>query len=213
MKTNSQRTQRKKSSRKRDPWKIAFTTLLALMIALTAVVLVKVYTPGQDVQKVVETKLPADQATAIDVKMNKEQLSSAVNYYLNHQQKGKNNIQYKFILDQSAILIGTTKVFGDQISFTLYAKPTLNKDGNILLKIKSVAIGSLNAPKSFILSYVKNRFKAGPAVQISPKKSEIVLNLNQVKTKQGIQAKGQQLDLKKDDIRFRILIPLGGEDN
>ena len=144
--------------------------------------------------------------------MNKEQLSSALNYYLNHQQKNSNNIQYKFILNKSAILIGTTKVLGEKVSFTLYAKTTLSKDGNFKLKIKSVAIGSLNAPTKFVLNYVKNNVKTGQAVQISPKKSEIILNLNHVKTKQGIQAKGQELDLKNDSIRFKILIPLTEEE-
>ena len=42
-----------------------------------------------------------------------------------------------------------------------YTKPTLNKNGNILLKVKSVAIGSLNAPAGFILKYVKNNYDLG----------------------------------------------------
>lgn len=213
MKENNVRRKRIPQLKRHDPWKVAFTVLLAFLIAATAFVLFQVYSPDKKVQQEAVTQLPTSQTTSIDVKMNKKQLSSAINYYLNHQQKGKNNIKYKFILDQSAILIGTTKLFGNKVSFTLYTKPTLNKNGDISLKIKSVAIGSLNAPKKFVLNYVKNKFKTGPAVQIHPKKAEIVLNLNRVKTKQGIHARGQKLDLKNDDIRFKILIPLGGEDN
>lgn len=212
MKKNRRESQRRVVNKKRDPWKIAFTVLLAFVIAFIAFVMVEVYTPSTDVQQKNQVQPPADQMTSIDVKMNKKQLSSVLNYYLNHQQKNSNNIKYKFVLNRSAILIGTTKVLGERVSFTLYAMPTLNKNGNISLKIKSVAIGSLNAPKKFILTYVKNHFKTGQAVQISPKKSEIILNLNRVKTKQGIRAKGQHLDLKNDDIRFKILIPLGEEE-
>lgn len=212
MKKSTQKKRSVANRKHRNPWKIAFTVLLAMIIASVAFVAVEVYTPSTKVQQEAKVQPATNQLTSIDVKMDKKQLSSVLNYYLNHQQKNSNNIKYKFILNQSAILIGTTKVLGERVSFTLYAVPTLNKDGNILLKIKSVAIGSLNAPKQFILTYVKNHFKTGRAVQISPKKSEITLNLNRVKTKQGIRVKGQSLDLKNDDIRFRVLIPLGEEE-
>ena len=212
MKNKNRKRQAHTTKQPKDPWKIAFTFLLALVIAFVAFIILEVYTPDKGVEQEIKTKTPADKTTSIDVQMNKEQLSSGLNYYLNHQQKNSNNIQYKFILNKSAILIGTTKVLGEKVSFTLYAKPTLSKDGNIKLKIKSVAIGSLNAPTKFVLNYVKNNVKTGQAVQISPKKSEIILNLNHVKTKQGIQAKGQELDLKNDSIRFKILIPLTEEE-
>ncbi|GBG94870.1 membrane protein [Ligilactobacillus salitolerans] len=206
----TQKTQVKPKQVK-NPWKLAFTILLALVIATLAFILFQVYTPNQAVQKKTAT-VANTPTTEINVKMDKKQLGSVVNYYLNHQQKESNNIKYKFILDKSAILIGTTKVLGEKISFTLYAQPTLNQDGNIVLKIKSVAIGSLNAPKKFVLNYVKNNFKTGQLVQITPSKSKITLNLNKLQTKQGIRLKGQQLDLARNDIRFKIMIPLNEED-
>lgn len=206
----TQKTQVKPKQAK-NPWKLAFTILLALVIATLAFILFQVYTPNQAVQKKTAT-VANTPTTEINVKMDKKQLGSVVNYYLNHQQKESNNIKYKFILDKSAILIGTTKVLGEKISFTLYAQPTLNQDGNIVLKIKSVAIGSLNAPKKFVLNYVKNNFKTGQLVQITPRKSKITLNLNKLQTKQGIRLKGQQLDLARNDIRFKIMIPLNEED-
>ena len=139
--------------------------------------------------------------------MNKDQLEAAINYYLKKNQT-KNSIRYRFLLDKSAILMGTTKILGAKVSFTLYTKPALDSDGNIVLNAKSVAIGSLNAPPGFVLGYVKNNYDLGRWAKIDSKKSKITLDLNQLTKKQGIKVRGESLNLQTDDIRFNVSIPL-----
>ena len=135
------------------------------------------------------------------------ELSAAVNYYLQQNQK-KGAIKYRFVLDKSAILMGTTKILGKDVSFTLYATPQLDDSGNLVLKTKSVAIGSLNAPPSFVLGYIKNNYDLGKWAKINASKATITLDLNQLTKKQGIKIQGEKFDLKQDDLQFKVAFPL-----
>ena len=90
----------------------------------------------------------------------------------------------------------------------MYAKPSLDAKGNIVLDAKSVSVGSLNVPANFVLRYVKNNYDLGKFATIDYKKSRIILNLAQVSAKQGIKVNGQKFDLKQNEFLFNVALPL-----
>lgn len=191
-----------------DPWKWAFAILLGLVLGFIVFVWFKVTTPSSDQKQIAtQTTQKQGQYANVNVVLNKEQLSAAVNYYLQQNQK-KGAIKYRFVLDKSAILMGTTKILGKDVSFTLYATPQLDDSGNLVLKTKSVAIGSLNAPPSFVLGYIKNNYDLGKWAKINASKATITLDLNQLTKKQGIKIQGEKFDLKQDDLQFKVAFPL-----
>ncbi|HCM79337.1 MAG TPA: DUF2140 domain-containing protein [Lactobacillus sp.] len=191
-----------------DPWKWAFAILLGLVLGFIVFVWFQVTTPSSDQKQIAtQTTQKQGQYANVNVVLNKEQLSAAVNYYLQQNQK-KGAIKYRFVLDKSAILMGTTKILGKDVSFTLYATPQLDDSGNLVLKTKSVAIGSLNAPPSFVLGYIKNNYDLGKWAKINASKATIPLDLNQLTKKQGIKIQGEKFDLKQDDLQFKVAFPL-----
>ena len=191
-----------------DPWKWAFAILLGLVLGFIVFVWFQVTTPSSDQKQIAtQTTQKQGQYANVNVVLNKEQLSAAVNYYLQQNQK-KGAIKYRFVLDKSAILMGTTKILGKDVSFTLYATPQLDDSGNLELKTKSVAIGSLNAPPSFVLGYIKNNYDLGKWAKINASKATITLDLNQLTKKQGIKIQGEKFDLKQDDLQFKVAFPL-----
>ena len=191
-----------------DPWKWAFAILLGLVLGFIVFVWFQVTTPSSDQKQIAtQTTQKQGQYANVNVVLNKEQLSAAVNYYLQQNQK-KGAIKYRFVLDKSAILMGTTKILGKDVSFTLYATPQLDDSGNLVLKTKSVAIGSLNAPPSFVLGYIKNNYDLGKWTKINASKATITLDLNQLTKKQGIKIQGEKFDLKQDDLQFKVAFPL-----
>lgn len=191
-----------------DPWKWAFAILLGLVLGFIVFVWFQVTTPSSDQKQIAtQTTQKQGQYANVNVVLNKEQLSAAVNYYLQQNQK-KGAIKYRFVLDKSAILMGTTKILGKDVSFTLYATPQLDDSGNLVLKTKSVAIGSLNAPSSFVLGYIKNNYDLGKWAKINASKATITLDLNQLTKKQGIKIQGEKFDLKQDDLQFKVAFPL-----
>ncbi|GAB9261017.1 YpmS family protein [Lactobacillus sp. AN1001] len=193
---------------KQNPWKWAFAILLGLVLGFIVFVWFQVTTPSSDQKQIAtQTTQKQGQYANVNVVLNKEQLSAAVNYYLQQNQK-KGAIKYRFVLDKSAILMGTTKILGKDVSFTLYATPQLDDSGNLELKTKSVAIGSLNAPPSFVLGYIKNNYDLGKWAKINASKATITLDLNQLTKKQGIKIQGEKFDLKQDDLQFKVAFPL-----
>lgn len=191
-----------------DPWKWAFAILLGLVLGFIVFVWFQVTTPSSDQKQIAtQTTQKQGQYANVNVVLNKEQLSAAVNYYLQQNQK-KGAIKYRFVLDKSAILMGTTKILGKDVSFTLYATPQLDDSENLELKTKSVAIGSLNAPPSFVLGYIKNNYDLGKWAKINASKATITLDLNQLTKKQGIKIQGEKFDLKQDDLQFKVAFPL-----
>ena len=193
---------------KRNPWKWAFAILLGLVLGFIVFVWFQVTTPSSDQKQIAtQTTQKQGQYANVNVVLNKEQLSAAVNYYLQQNQK-KGAIKYRFVLDKSAILMGTTKILGKDVSFTLYATPQLDDSGNLELKTKSVAIGPLNAPPSFVLGYIKNNYDLGKWAKINASKATITLDLNQLTKKQGIKIQGEKFDLKQDDLQFKVAFPL-----
>lgn len=193
---------------KQNPWKWAFAILLGLVLGFIVFVWFQVTTPSSDQKQIAtQTTQKQGQYANVNVVLNKEQLSAAVNYYLQQNQK-KSAIKYRFVLDKSAILMGTTKILGKDVSFTLYATPQLDDSGNLELKTKSVAIGSLNAPPSFVLGYIKNNYDLGKWAKINASKATITLDLNQLTKKQGIKIQGEKFDLKQDDLQFKVAFPL-----
>lgn len=192
----------------KNPWKWAFAILLGLVLGFIVFVWFQVTTPSSDQKQIAtQTTQKQGQYANVNVVLNKEQLSAAVNYYLQQNQK-KGAIKYRFVLDKSAILMGTTKILGKDVSFTLYATPQLDDSGNLELKTKSVAIGSLNAPPSFVLGYIKNNYDLGKWAKINASKATITLDLNQLTKKQGIKIQGEKFDLKQDDLQFKVAFPL-----
>ncbi|MCP0886150.1 YpmS family protein [Ligilactobacillus sp. WILCCON 0076] len=198
---------KKKSEKPINYWKWAFAILLALICSIVLFIGYKVFTPSVDQSRIISQTKTIKKSADIDVSVDKKQLTAGINYYLKQNQK-KSNIKYRFLLDKSAILMGTTKILGQSVSFTLYSTPKLNKRGNIVLHAKSVSVGSLNAPASFVLRYVQNNYDLGKFATVNYKKSTITLNLVQVTKKQGIKVKGETFNLNSNKFLFKVSVPL-----
>ncbi|MFT8724741.1 MAG: YpmS family protein [Liquorilactobacillus nagelii] len=196
----------KKVGRKYNYWKWAFIGLLAIILGSGLYLIQQITAPNQQEQAITQKISSLKQQATINVEMNKRQLNAAINYYLKRQQKHE-KIKYQFYVDQAAVLVGTTKLLGQSVSFSLYTEPTVTSQGNILLHAKSVAIGTLNAPPKFILSYIQKNYNLGKWVTINSKQETIRLNLRQIKGFHGISVRAQKIDLTKNQFKFKVDVP------
>lgn len=197
-----------KTKAKINYWKWGFVVLAALVLGTTLFVYKQITTQSVQQKEVIAKTARTGKYTTINVQMNRKQLNGTINYYLKKQQQ-KNNIRYRFyVSDSAAIMVGTTQILGQSVSFSLYTTPRVTKDGNIVLLAKGVGIGSLSAPPSFILNYVKNHYKLSKGITIDAKKDRIGLNLNKFATAKGISIKAKTIDLKDNNFHFTLSIPL-----
>ncbi|MCZ2492577.1 YpmS family protein [Dellaglioa carnosa] len=197
-----------KTKKNINAWKIAFIVLLSLLIGTTLYLSIGAMSQSKDQKALItQTNSKSTKRTNLSVEMNKDQLNGTINYYLKSIQKGQ-SIKYRFLVDKSAILMGTTKVLGQDVSFTLYSDPIVTSSGDIVLKAKSVAVGALPVPKKFIMNYVKKAYNLPSWITIDSKNQTIVLNLKKLDIENGIQASATKIDLKTNVFKFNVSIPL-----
>lgn len=197
-----------KTKKNINAWKIAFIVLLSLLIGTALYLSIGAMSQSKDQKALItQTNSKSTKRTNLSVEMNKDQLNGTINYYLKSIQKGQ-SIKYRFLVDKSAILMGTTKVLGQDVSFTLYSDPIVTSSGDIVLKAKSVAVGALPVPKKFIMNYVKKAYDLPSWITIDSKNQTIVLNLKKLDIENGIQASATKIDLKTNIFKFNVSIPL-----
>ena len=111
-----------------------------------------------------------------DVSLNKTQLNSLASFYLKKIQKDQ-KMKYKFSIKDQAILGGSTKVLGVNVNFALALKPVLLKNGNVRLDAKSLSVGSLRLPISFVMNYAAKNYKLPDWIALNSKKKTITMDL------------------------------------
>lgn len=186
-------------------WKWAFIGLLIIILSFVVFISLKITVPS-----VSQSSLPAIEETSksysvVELSMNKENFSDTINYLLQKNNKDS-QISYRFILKKNAILMATTNVLGKKVTFSVNAKPEF-KNGNIILDVKSINAGSLNTPSKFILKYIQNNYDLKGIIQINAKQNKITICLDRLTGKNAIQLRAEKLNLKQNEIQFKVLIP------
>ncbi|HEL0674928.1 TPA: YpmS family protein [Streptococcus equi subsp. zooepidemicus] len=183
-------------------WKWAFLLLLAFNTAFLAVI-------GSRIIQIREPKSELiNQKAAKNIKIGtlittKEQLNEAVVSYLKDFQTKK--MTYKVYATSSTILFeGTYQLLGYEVPLYIYFQPHRLTNGAIQLQVLSFSVGTLSLPEKDVLQYLKSSYKLPKFVEVLPKQSAIIVNLQQLENDANIYLKAQKIDLVKDDIRFDI---------
>lgn len=184
-------------------WKWLFIALVAILLGSGAYLGVKLTTtPPADTSS--EQLIKRDPTFAINLK--KSQVNAVIIYYLNHYLKDS-KIKYEFDLDDQAILKGKFKLLGYPVPFSIYFDPYVKENGDVQLKARRMAIGSLSVPIKTVMNYIGNSYKFPKWVVLDSKQKTILLKLNQFKMKNGMQIKATRIDLPNDKIDLNVYIP------
>ncbi|HEL0747321.1 TPA: YpmS family protein [Streptococcus equi subsp. zooepidemicus] len=183
-------------------WKWAFLLLFAFNAAFLAII-------GSRIIQIREPKSELiNQKAAKNIKIGtltttKEQLNEAVVSYLKDFQTKK--MTYKVYATSSTILFeGTYQLLGYEVPLYIYFQPHRLTNGAIQLQVLSFSVGTLSLPEKDVLQYLKSSYKLPKFVEVLPKQSAIIINLQQLENDANIYLKAQKIDLVKDDIRFDI---------
>lgn len=194
------------SASQRNRWKIAFLTLLGVLMG-------SIFFIGLRVTQVREPNyIPRPPITArqgkpvLTMQANKQQVNDLIDFFLTDLQK-TTDIKYTFYLENEALLNGTFNILGYPIQFYLYFDPYVMDDGNIQLKAKSLSIGTLGLPIKEILKFVQRDYKLPEWVEVKPSESLILLRLDQFRTQNGLFVRAEKINLVDDDIRLNIYLP------
>ena len=98
-------------------------------------------------------------------------------------------------------------VFGREVELKLTFEPIAQKNGDIVLKQKTISVGQMNLPVSYVMSFINKQYKTPEWVTIQPNEKQIYVSLRDMKLKSDIRIKANKFDLKNDDISFTLTVP------
>ncbi|WP_213087605.1 YpmS family protein, partial [Heyndrickxia sporothermodurans] len=133
-------------------------------------------------------------------------LTNLINHYI--QKEGLNGpIDYSVKLSDEVELYGIIKVFSQDVQLKMTFEPEAQKNGDLLLRQKSILIGNLNLPVEFVLKFIQKSYKFPDWVTIQPNKKTIYVALQSMKVNNEMIVHADRFDLKNDDISFTLQIP------
>lgn len=116
---------KKKNARKKlsipkkiNGWKIAFLTLVAVLIGGTLFLGVRIFEPREDAADLVKPESLSGESV-LTVNTKKSQINKLMDHYLQDFQEGS-DVQYEFYLENEALLTGEFELFSFPVQFYLY---------------------------------------------------------------------------------------------
>lgn len=187
-------------------WKVLFFLLLGVNLFLVVFFLILVFTPSKEETLPGNTKENKEEMVPFVVQSNKNNLTKVINYYIKQETDGS-PIDYEVLLTDEVELYGTIEVFTEEIELKMTFEPEALENGDLLLKQKSMSIGSLPLPVEYVLKFVREQYAFPEWVEIHPEDKTVYVGLMAMEIKNGIQIGANKFDLKNDSISFTFLIP------
>lgn len=185
-------------------WKTLFITLLAINILVIFTVLILINLPAKD--KEMKPAVSQEEDIQFQVHTNREDLTRLINQYLDKE--GLTGLMhYEVYLKDEVELYGKMPFFNREVEMKLTFEPIAQKNGDLILKQKSISIGQMNLPVSYVMNLINERYKMPDWVTINPNEENIYVSLQDMKLKSDVRVKANEFDLKNDDISFLLTVP------
>lgn len=199
---------KRNNNTKDNIWKRLFITLLIINIIFVGIVLALVFFPVSHST----TKLPKkyqveeDESSEFIVRTTKRNLNELINAYLNkHLQNTKH--QYHVILEEDVQLFGELPVFSSTVPLFINFEPIVQKNGDIILKQKSISVGLLELPNKRIMGYIKKYLPMPEWVEVDPQEEEIYVSVTEMDIKSNFKVAVERFDLEANNIAIKIKVP------
>jgi uncharacterized protein YpmS len=190
----------------KNKWKTGFFLLLGFNVIIIIILLSLVMTPGDEKGKIQQT-VPENKTVSFEVKSNKTDLNVLINQYIK-KEAADSPIEYSVQLQDEVELYGTLQFFSQEVDLKLTFVPEALENGDLVLKQRSISVGSLPLPVSYVLKFIKDNYKLPKGVDILPNDKMIHVHMEQLELKSDVSIKVNRFDLLKDDIAFTILVPV-----
>lgn len=190
----------------KNNWKKGFFLLLGIDLLIVLLLVALAVFPANSNQKHVK-KVPMGDNVSFYIKSNKEDLNKLINHYLK-KEAADTPVDYQVVLADEVELYGTLPFFSEKLNMKLTFEPEALKNGDLVLRQKSISIGSLHLPVAYVLKFISDNYKLPAGVEIKPNEKFVYIAMDQLKLKSDTRVKVNKFDLKKDDIAFTLFVPV-----
>ena len=189
-------------------WKRLFILLLGLNVALVFLLftffLFMINDTGNETK--IPTINPTEKQVALQIKTNKQDLNRVINHYL--EKELHSTYDYQVLLTDQVELYGAIPIFNEELNVKLTFEPKPLENGDLELQQKNMSIGNLSLPPSLVLKFIQNSYSLPEWIMIQPSKEKIYVSLNTFKLKSNFKVLVDEFNLKDDDIRFSLQLPM-----
>lgn len=190
----------------KNRWKIGFFILLGIIVAAILFLWILAVSPAEESKMEPAKKSGDSDDVAFQVSTNKRDLNRVINHYI--EEEGKNsNIDYQVLLTDEVELYGTLPLFSQELELRLTFEPQALKNGDLILNQREISVGKLRLPVSTVLKFVSDSYDLPEAVNIQPEEERVYVSMQRLKLKSDIKVRVNEFDLKKDNIKFTLLVP------
>jgi uncharacterized protein YpmS len=190
----------------KNKWKVGFFVLLGVVLIGLAIIVSMIFMPIKDDTLPKNNENP-NQEVGFNVNTNKKDLNLIIEHYI-EKEGMKGPVDYNVQLKDDVELKGSVPVFTSDIDFKLDFEPKALENGDILLKQKSISVGSLNLPVSYVMKVMRDSYNFPDWVKIQPNDELIYVSLQEMELKSDIKVRAKEFNLKDDKISFRLLVPV-----
>lgn len=199
---------RKNNNVTNNLWKRLFYLLLLFNAATILLVVFLIFFPvsNSDVTYPKQVAELTDDSSEFIVRTTKNNLNELVNAYLNKLLKNTEH-RYYVKLDDDVQLLGELPVFSSTVPLFINFEPIVQKNGDIILKQKSISVGLLQLPNKKIMSYVGKYLPMPEWVTVNPNEEEIYVSVTEMDIKSNFKVSVEQFDLEANNISLKIKVP------
>ncbi|WP_430790029.1 YpmS family protein [Virgibacillus flavescens] len=190
----------------RSKWKKYFYLLLTINAVILFGFILFIFWPVSTTTSPLNDEVDEQKSSQFTVRTTKSNLNDLINSYLD---KLLNNSQhhYRIELEDDVHLIGELPVFSSTIPLSVHFEPLVQKNGDVILKQKSISVGLLQLPNQKIMEYMKKYLPMPDWVTVNPKKEEVYLAVTNMEIRSNFKVSIENFNLKENNIAFRIHIP------
>ena len=190
----------------KNKWKVGFFVLLGMIVLGFIIIVSMIFMPVKD-DALPENNKNMNQEVGFNVETNKKDLNLIIEHYI-EEEGMKGPVDYEVQLKDDVELMGSVPVFTSNLDFKLDFEPKALENGDILLKQKSISVGSLNLPVSYVLKVIRDSYNFPDWVKIQPNDELIYVSLQDMKLKSDVKVRANEFNLEDDNISFRLLVPV-----
>lgn len=190
--------------KQRNPWKIAFLSLLTFLAILFASVYFYIYQNSQ--ANTYQDQVQVNQPKSSDQAMVPVKLAMTVDHLVHLL----NQEDLPFLLEnnQDAIVIkGKIQLLNQFLAYTLTTRPEIHSSGNLSLKVVIFSILSLDLPLNLFLPILSKIIPSDLPLAIDTASESIIISLKELLAKEGIAFEVETIDLTNDQIVLQLAIP------
>lgn len=189
----------------KNKWKQLFWIITGVNAAVVIGIVWLIFLPSSDINMPPIQELN-EKRSEFTVSSTKQNLNQLMNSYLKTLPKNT-SLVYTVSLGEDVQLQGFIDIFGKKIPLIATFEPIVQKNGDLILRQKSIMIGKLHLPKRAVLEYIRDNYHTPEWVRVNVNRENIYIAVTKMKTKSDFKIKVKEFDLKQNKLTFIILVP------